>query len=147
MIPLECLLLEGTWDDNPVGVMNDGVSLDDAVFVLVGHRVFLGLKSVILCLLFGNKLVGDWEVGVFLVEACVCEKYLIAGSIFDHREAAERVGNNVGFAGKINDFWPILFNNQPPAGDAVGCEVGEGKIFVVGVNNNLLARKDGSVLA
>ena len=73
MIPLVCLLLEGTWDDNLVGVMNDGVSLDDAVFVLVGHQVFLGLKSVILCLLFGDKLVGDWEVGVFLVEACVSE--------------------------------------------------------------------------
>ena len=49
MIPLECLLLEGTWDDNIVGMMNDGVSLDDTVFVLVGHQVFLGLKSVILC--------------------------------------------------------------------------------------------------
>ena len=59
---------------------------------------------------------------------------------------AERVGDNVGFAGKINNFWPILFNNQLPAGDAVGCEVGEGEIFVVSVNNNLLAQKDGSVL-
>ena len=102
---------------------------------------------MILCLLFGDKLVGDWEVGVFLVEACVSEKYLIAGSIFNHREVAERVGDNVGFAGKISDFRPMLFNNQPPAGDTVGCEVGKGKIFVVSVNNNLLARKDGSVLA
>ena len=33
------------------------------------------------------------------------------------------------------------------AGDTVGCEVGKGKIFVVSVNNNLLAQKDGSVLA
>ena len=82
VIPLECLLLEGTWDDNLVGVMNDGVSLDDAVFVLVGHRVFLGLKLVVPCLLFGDKLVRDWEVGVFLVEACVDEKNLIAESGF-----------------------------------------------------------------
>ena len=28
----------------------------------------------------------------------------------------------------------------------VGCEVGQGTIFVVSVNNNLLAQKDGSVL-
>ena len=102
---------------------------------------------MILCLLFGDKLVGDWEVGVFLVEACVGEKYLITGSIFDHQEVAERVGDNVGFAGKISDFRPMLFNNQPPASDTVGCEVGKGKIFVVSVNNNLLAQKDGSVLA
>ena len=60
---------------------------------------------------------------------------------------AERVGDNVGFAGKISDFRPMLFNNQLPAGDMVGCEVGKGKIFVVSVNNNLLAQKDGSVLA
>ena len=98
-------------------------------------------------LLFGDRLVGDGKVGVFLVEACAGEKYLIAGSIFEHQEAAERVGDNVGFAGKLNDFWPILFNNQLLAGDMNGCEVGEGKILVVSVNNNLLAQRDGSVLA
>ena len=41
----------------------------------------------------------------------------------------------------------MLFNNQLQVGDTVGCEVGKGKIFVVSVNNNLLAQKDGSVLA
>ena len=141
MIPLECLLLEGTWDDNLIGMMNDGVSLDDAVFVLVEHRVFLGLKSVILCLLFRDKLVGDWEVGVLLVEACVGEKYLIAGSGFDHWEVAESVGDNVCLAGKIDNFWSILFNNETPAGNTVSGEVGEGQILVIGVHSNALSKK------
>ena len=74
-------------------------------------------------------------------------KNLIRWRIFDHRDSAEHVGDNVGFARKINNFRPILFNNQPPVGDTVSCEVGKGKIFVVSVNNNLLAQKDGSVLA
>ena len=68
-----------------------GVKDDVAFGVSVGHRRFLGLKAVILCLFFGDMLVGDWEVSVFLVGAGVGEENLIAGCIFDHREAAERV--------------------------------------------------------
>ena len=80
------------------GVKNDVVVLDDAFGVSVGHRRFLGLKAVILCLFFGDKLVGDWEVGVFLVEADVGEKNLIAGRFFDHWEVAERVSKVFSFS-------------------------------------------------
>ena len=83
---------------NFVSVKDEVVVLDDAFRVSVGHQHFLGLKAVILCLFFGDKLVGDWEVGVFLVEAGVGEKNLIAGSIFDLREAAERVSKVFSFS-------------------------------------------------
>ena len=48
--------------------------------------------------------------------AGVGEMILIRWRIFDHREADERVGNNVGFAGKINNFWPILFKQSTTSG-------------------------------
>ena len=46
----------------------------------------------------------------------------------------EKVSHNIFGSGKINNFWTIFLNNQPPVADTIGSEVQKGKVLVIGVD-------------
>jgi hypothetical protein len=54
----------------------------------------------------------------------------------------ESISNDMAFARKVDNVGSIFLNNQSPVSDAIGSEVGKGKILVIGVNCNQMLKEN-----
>jgi hypothetical protein len=56
------------------------------------------------------------------------------------------IGNDIAFAGKVDNVGTVLFNNQLTASDVIGSEIWKGKILVIGVNCDQISEENTLVL-
>ena len=121
-------------DDSIIKVANQSVAGNLGLVLLVGMGEVSELS--ISLLMSADHVEGEREGAVIFIVTCKAfiAKIKFVGRWFSKELVTEKIGHNIFGAGKINHFWSIFLNNQPPVADTIGVEIQKGKILVIHVD-------------